>query len=241
MRARLWLPIVVVAVLGAPVQGVPMDSSRVAGSRVDGARVDVAEEVLLNLDEALELAFEGCTIHKETIYLTAEQRAAVERRLGAKLPSAVARPYIARGPGEDNEPGPMVGIAWVDTHRVRTLRETLFVATSVDGRVRRIEVLAFLEPKEYLPRERWYAEFEGRQLDRDLELGRGVRAVAGATLTARATVDATRRALALQAELFPPPPPEPPPPEPPPEPKPEPGPEPQPKSKGARSPVERTR
>ena len=41
------------------------------------------------------------------------------------------------------------------------------------------------------------AALEGRKLDDDLALKRGIRSVTGATLTARATTEAVRRILAL--------------------------------------------
>jgi Na+-translocating ferredoxin:NAD+ oxidoreductase subunit G len=44
-------------------------------------------------------------------------------------------------------------------------------------------------------------EFQGRKLDDELAISRGIRAVSGATLTARATTEAARRVLALHAVL----------------------------------------
>ena len=75
------------------------------------------------------------------------------------------------------------------------------VAVDPEGAVFRIEVLSFSEPEEYLPREHWYGQFQGRKLDDDLAISRGIRAVSGATLTARATTEAARRVLALHAVL----------------------------------------
>lgn len=62
-----------------------------------------------------------------------------------------------------------------------------------------MEALSFDEPLEYVPRPEWYARLAGRRLDGELALKRGVRPVAGATLTASATVEAVRRVLALHA------------------------------------------
>jgi hypothetical protein len=109
-----------------------------------------------------------------------------------EIAGGVVRPYRARceDPGEE-------GTAYFDSHRVRTLPETLMVVVDPRGRVRRIEVLAFREPEEYLPRPVWYGQFPGRGLDDELALDRGVRGVIGATLTARATTQAVRRVLAL--------------------------------------------
>jgi len=75
------------------------------------------------------------------------------------------------------------------------------VALDAAGAVSRVEVLSFREPQEYLPRDAWYEQFDGRRLDAELRLKRGVRGVTGATLTARATTEAVRRVLALHAVI----------------------------------------
>ena len=75
------------------------------------------------------------------------------------------------------------------------------VVVATDGTIARVEALAFAEPDEYLPRSKWYGEFTGRKLDGELAVKRGIPPVAGATLTARATTAAARRALALDKVL----------------------------------------
>ena len=84
---------------------------------------------------------------------------------------------------------------------MRTLSETILVATDPEGRVTRIELLSFAEPEEYVPRGNWYAQFVGRPLDDELRLKRAIRPADGASLTAGATTDAVRRVLALQRTL----------------------------------------
>jgi len=150
-------------------------------------------------DEAIALAFPDCAVAKSTIYLDDVQRAEVERRLGDALESAIARPYVAR-----RADGSIAGVAWLDNHVVRTKRQTLMVAVDAAGAVQRIEVLAFDEPASYLPRAAFFGQFVGETLDDDLALDRDVRNVAGATMSARATIGAARRSLALHGVLFPP-------------------------------------
>ena len=65
------------------------------------------------------------------------------------------------------------------------------------GAIERIERIAFAEPKQYAPRESWYRQFDGRVLDQDLRLKRGIRGITGATLSARATAAFARRVLAV--------------------------------------------
>ncbi len=84
-------------------------------------------------------------------------------------------------------------------HKVRTLRETLMIVVDPEGKIARVEVLAFGEPAEYMPRAKWYAGLVGRGLDDSLSLKKkkGVPKVTGATLTVRATLEASPRTLAL--------------------------------------------
>jgi hypothetical protein len=154
-----------------------------------------AARVMLTVDEALALAFPGCEIERRTVYLTAAQLAQAREKAGVEVESALVHPYTARCGGA---PG---GTAYFDTHRVRTLPETLMVVLGTDGRVRRLEVLSFSEPEEYLPRGPWYDQFLGQGLGEELALKRRIRGITGATLTARATTDAVRRVLALHQVL----------------------------------------
>jgi hypothetical protein len=91
----------------------------------------------------------------------------------------------------------VVGRAYLDTRTVRTMPATVLVAVDPHQRVLAVEVLAFHEPADYLPSERWLSRLTGRVLTRRLRPGAEVDAVSGATLSARAFTAAVRLALAL--------------------------------------------
>jgi len=166
-----------------------------APASVPLARSAGAGKVFLTTDEALALAFPECEVRRETVYLTSAQEARARKLAGTELEGAIARPWIARRDGK------IVGTAYLDTHKVRTLKETLFVVVDPAGRAVRAEVLAFAEPQEYLPRASWYEKFAGRALDDELRVKRAIRPVTGASLTVSATTDAVRRVLALHTVL----------------------------------------
>lgn len=150
-----------------------------------------AAKVFLTTEEALELVFPGCEIDHRTVYLTEEQLARARQLAGVEIERALAHAHVARCGGE------YAGVAYFDTHRVRTLPETLMIAVDGEDRVRRVEILSFQEPEEYIPRGPWYEQLLGEPLGDELRLGRRIRGVTGATLTARATTDAVRRVLAV--------------------------------------------
>lgn len=154
-------------------------------------------KVLLTANEALALAFPGCQVHRTTAFLARAQQARAAQLAGAPVESALVNPYQAVCQGKP------AGTAYFDVHRVRTQPERLMIALTPDGKVRRIEVLTFDEPQDYLPRAGWYGQFVGKGLDDKLTLEGGgtVRKVAGATLTAQATSAAVRRVLALHRVL----------------------------------------
>lgn len=160
-------------------------------------------KVFLTTEEALKLAFPDCTVEREMHYLTDAQLEAARKLAEVPVASALAPAYVARKDGK------LVGTAYFDTHKVRTQAETLMVVVNPDRSVRRVEVLSFDEPLDYLPKGAWYGQFQGRSLDAELNLKRGLHAVSGASLTARATTEAVRRVLAVHQVLNPPPAPEP--------------------------------
>lgn len=151
--------------------------------------------VLITVDEALALAFPNCAVERRTLFLTEEQVSHAAELAGEPPTSALVHRYEATREGEP------FATAYFDTHRVRTLPETIMVVVGAGGEVRRVEVLSFDEPPDYMPREGWYGQFEGQALSDELDLDRGIRRVTGATLTGRATTDAVRRVLALHQAI----------------------------------------
>ena len=93
----------------------------------------------------------------------------------------------------------VLGYAVVQSHVVRTKRETLLVAFEPDGRIRRIVVVSFLEPPEYKPSERWLGQFAGKGAADRLAVGDDLAPISGSTLSARGVAEQSRWLLqALQ-------------------------------------------
>ena len=146
-------------------------------------------------EEALRLAFPGAEIQSNMIFLTDQQMMEASTRAGSPIQSALIARYTAITNGTAN------GRAYLDTHVVRTKKESLLIILNQDGTVRRVEVIAFEEPSEYQPIEKWYDQFQQKSLNQDLSLQTGIHPVTGASLTARATLEAVRRILAIDAVL----------------------------------------
>jgi len=148
-------------------------------------------------EEAIRAAFpEADAIDKQTFFLTDDQKRQVETLARARLDSKLVTLYMGKR-GQK-----LLGYAMIDVHTVRTLPEAVMVVLSPEGRVNSTLILAFYEPLEYLPNERWLKQFDQRSLTPDLRVGGGIAGITGATLTTRGVTDAVRRALALYQVLI---------------------------------------
>lgn len=141
--------------------------------------------MLLSQKDALALAFPGAAPERRTAFLTDAQAAAAEKAAKAKLGSQVWTYYVAGSTA-----------AYFESHPVRTMNETVMVVVR-EGQVAFVEILSFSEPEDYMASKRWLAQLEGRPLDDELALRRGLRGITGATLTAEAVSRAVRRVLAV--------------------------------------------
>lgn len=145
----------------------------------------------------MKLAFpEADHVEARDFFLDAEQRSEIEHRAKSALDSNLLTVYEGRRGNE------LLGFAILDSHLVRTLPETFLVVLSPEGEVKATHVLAFYEPLEYLPTERWLRQLEGRRLDGQLHAGRGIASITGSTLSSRAVVGGVRRALAIHSVLL---------------------------------------
>ena len=154
-------------------------------------------KVFLSTKEALALAFPECEVTRAKYVLDAAKKKRATELAGHKPRRSMVYAYEARKAGK------LVGTAYFDRHRVRSKQELVMVVVGPDSSVRRLEVLSFEEPVDYLPRGSFYAQLVGRALDKDLSTKRGIVGVTGATLTVNATVQAVRRVLAAHMVLHP--------------------------------------
>jgi hypothetical protein len=149
-------------------------------------------------EEAVRRAFpEADAVEARDVILTDDLVARIEKLARARVKERLVTFYTAR------RAGAVAGYAVLHSHVVRTRPETLALAFEPDGRIRSIAVLAFLEPPEYLPSDRWLAQFRGKGPEDRLAVGRDVAAISGATLTARGVAEESRWLLrALQVAVL---------------------------------------
>ncbi len=154
-------------------------------------------KVFHSRDEVQGLAFPGATRMEEMeFFLTPQQRTAIER--AGREP--VESDFITAYAGYESDR--LLGYAFIDTHQVRTFPETFLVVLDGTGAVSGTHVLAFYEPLEYLPADRWLLQYRGADQRTDLKIGGRIAGITGATLTAQAINGGIRRALAIHSVLL---------------------------------------
>ncbi len=153
-------------------------------------------KVFHSREEALTLAFpEAERVESKTYVLRPDQVQRIQSISRAELETKLVKLYTGWKDGQ------VLGYAVIDIHNVRTLPEAFMVVLTPSGHVRSLRLLAFHEPLDYMPGERWYAQFAEKTAAEPLRLGRDVHGIVGATLSARATTRGVRRALAFYEVL----------------------------------------
>ncbi len=164
------------------------------------AGAPAAASVFHTQQEALALAFpEAERIESKTTVLSEAQAAKVEALARSQLESKLVTIHTGMRGAE------VLGFALIDVHIVRTLPEAFMVVLTPEGAVRSVRMLAFHEPLDYLPPQRWYGQFEHKTLAESLRLGGDIHGVVGATLSTQAATRGVRRALAYYEVLLRPP------------------------------------
>jgi len=148
-------------------------------------------QVFLTKDEALKDYFpRPASIERKTVFLTDEQVGEIEQNARAKVDSKIVSYYVGHLGGH------IQGYAFFDTRIIRTEPGTYMVVIDPDSSVRGVELLAFYEPEDYLPPNRWLLQFRKKKDLDEVWLKRGVQNMVGATLSAQALTGGVRRIMA---------------------------------------------
>src|SRR5262252_5597259 len=101
-------------------------------------------------EEAMQAAFPGAEIQSSMVFLTDQQMKDASKISGVSVNTALVAVYKAVKDGTE------LGRAYLDTHVVRTKKESLLIILDSTGKLKRVEVVTFLEPPEYMPPDIWY-------------------------------------------------------------------------------------
>jgi hypothetical protein len=147
--------------------------------------------IFYSKNEAMELAFgKGAQVELLSLFPDDNELAKIQQIAKVKLESGMFSFYVGK------EQGKLLGYAAIETETVRTKPETLMIVLTPDGDLSNIVTLAFHEPPEYQPPERWYSQLLHKALP-DLDFNKGVQGITGATLSTRAALNSVRKVLAM--------------------------------------------
>lgn len=130
-------------------------------------------------------------VKRRSVYLTREQMQRAQQMAQENIDTGLLVVY------QITHAGKLLGWAYLDTHRVRTLNETLLVCIDDKERIIHVEQLSFAEPQEYMASDRFLSMFHGKILGPELSLKGKIPTTTGSTLTCSAVTGAVRRVLAL--------------------------------------------
>lgn len=148
-------------------------------------------EIFYSKSEAMELAFgKGAQVEQLSLFPDENQTAKIERDAKIKLDSGLFTFYI----GKDQDK--VLAYAAIETSTVRTKPETLMIVLTPDGELRNVYTLAFHEPPEYLPPERWFEQLYKRPLA-EMDFNKGVDGISGATLSTRSALNSIRKVMSI--------------------------------------------
>ncbi|NOT58514.1 MAG: FMN-binding protein [Deltaproteobacteria bacterium] len=149
-------------------------------------------KVFHSRQEAVQLAFpDADQIQSRAIVLTPEQQQTIERLALAPLEAKMVTLYTA------SKGTAIVGYACIETRIVRTLPGSFLVTLTPTGEVKTVMAVAFHEPEEYLPPERWLKQFEGKPLAPELQIHKDIQSIGGATLSSQSVTHTVRKVLAI--------------------------------------------
>jgi hypothetical protein len=152
-------------------------------------------EVFYSKNEAMELAFgKDTAIEPLSLFPDEQQIAQIQQLAKVKLESGLFTFYV--GKNQDK----ILGYAAIESSTVRTKPETLMIVLTPEGELSKVYTLAFHEPPEYMPPERWFEQLQKRPLA-DMDFSKGVDGIAGATLSTHAGLDSVRKVMAIYQVL----------------------------------------
>jgi Na+-translocating ferredoxin:NAD+ oxidoreductase RnfG subunit len=147
--------------------------------------------IFYSKNEAMELAFgKGTPVEPLSLFPDENQTAKIQQDAKVKLDSGLFTFYVGKDQGK------ILGYAAIETVTVRTKPETLLIVLTAEGELRNVYTLAFHEPPEYQPPERWFEQLYKRSLA-DMDFNKGVDGISGATLSTRAAINSIRKVMAI--------------------------------------------
>jgi len=149
-------------------------------------------QLLLKPADAIKAAYPTATSSKkQAILLTNAQASKVQKLTKKKLKSKIFTFYLIK---KDKK---VVSYAGLYTNKVRSKTGTYIVFINPNGKIDSIEIVAFNEPPEYIPKKRWLKLFNEKTINDNIKVKESIPNLSGATMSANSTSDTAKLMLAV--------------------------------------------
>ena len=159
--------------------------------------LSLSAKVLISPVDAMKQSFgDDAEIVKKNILLSKAQASEIQKSAKTKLDSKIFRVFKA------TKESKLLGYGVLINKKVRSKNAVVLYFISKDSILKSIEIIAFNEPIEYLPSDRWNSQFENLSTDTMLRVSKQIPTISGATLSARSITDGSRVAFAFYNEVL---------------------------------------
>lgn len=153
--------------------------------------IQLSFALIITPEDALKQTLGAQDIIKKSKILTKAQHKQVQTLAKTKLRSKLYRVYHAKKDGK------IIGHGILLTEVVRSKTTAVLYIVNAKGELQTIEIIAFNEPREYLPSKRWLKQFDNNLDENFNSQGGNINNVSGATLSASAVINAANLAHAI--------------------------------------------
>jgi Na+-translocating ferredoxin:NAD+ oxidoreductase RnfG subunit len=153
-------------------------------------------QVLISPQDAMKESYpQSSDIIKKNITLTTEQLKKIQKASHVKLRKKSYTIFVAK------KADVVLGYGVLINKKVRS-KNGVVLYLIADDKLKSIEIIAFNEPREYLPNKEWQAHFSNKKTDTMLQLSKEIPTITGATLSAKSVVEGSRIAFGIYNELL---------------------------------------
>ena len=159
--------------------------------------LSLSAEVLISPVDAMKQSYgNDAVIVKKNMLLSKTQASKIQKSSKTKLDSKIFRVFKA------TKESKLLGYGILVNKKVRSKNAVVIYFISNKSVLKSIEVIAFNEPIEYLPSDKWNSQFEDVGTDKMLRVSKEIPTITGATLSARSITDGSRVAFAFYNEVL---------------------------------------
>lgn len=154
--------------------------------------------VLISVEDAMQssLGIKDLKIEKKNILLNKDDLNKIQKFAKVKIASRIIKSYIIK------EKEKTIAYGVLISRKIRSKNGVVLYLFDPSATLLSMEMIAFNEPLEYLPSGSWEKQFENISPANQLELGRNVTPITGATLSAQSIVEASRIAQTVCIEFL---------------------------------------